>query len=234
MVRFKHNKERSYQTFLDHFRNLGFRPNVESQAPPLLSTTVTGGGQDLVAVRVQEHTRMRIPVGVGGHAGQPPLHWAARCGYEDIAKTIIQNGADIEERCQVANTPLIIASSHGHKGVVSVLLERGADVNAVDKQGMAPLAWAAKGGFYEVVEALLAKGAYIDRVDIYNQSALFYAAAERHDRVVELLLNFRAQRVKALQQAQMMQAQAASMAQAQYYGYDHPFGPRPSPYLPYS
>jgi ankyrin repeat protein len=216
---------------------LQYGANLQARAHNGMSAlhrAVIGGKQDVVAVLVQEHTRMRIPVDIKENAGQSPLHVAARKGYKAIAETLIQNGAGIEERCQGGNTPLITASGHGQKGVVLVLLARGADVTAVDRQGMAPLAWAAKGGFFEVVEALLAKGAYIDRVDIYNQSALFYATTGGHGRVVELLLRVRAQRVQAsIQQAQMMRAQAVSMAQAQRYGYGHPYGPQPSPHWPY-
>ncbi|KAH0603219.1 uncharacterized protein H6S33_008223 [Morchella sextelata] len=221
----------SLKLLLQYGANLQARAHNGMSA---LHRAVIGGKQDVVAVLVQEHTRMRIPVDIKENAGQSPLHVAARKGYKAIAETLIQNGAGIEERCQGGNTPLITASGHGQKGVVLVLLARGADVAAVDRQGMAPLAWAAKGGFFEVVEALLAKGAYIDRVDIYNQSALFYATTGGHGRVVELLLRVRAQRVQAsIQQAQMMRAQAVSMAQAQRYGYGHPYGPQPSPHWPY-
>lgn len=206
----------------------------ESHGRSALHWAVMAGKQDAVAVLIQEHTRLRISVDIRDNSGQPPLHWAARYGYEPIAEALIQNGAGVKKRCQNGNTSLTLASGYGQKGVVLVLLARGADVNVADEQGMASLAWAAKNGHYEVVKALLAKGAYIDRVDIYNQSALFYATAARHDRVVQLLQNVRAQRVQtSMQQAQIMQAQAASVAQTLLYGYRQPYGSQPSPYWPY-
>ena len=61
------------------------------------------------------------------------LHDAASNGHVDVAKVLIQNGADVNAVDEVKRTPLHGAAEEGHVDVAKVLIQNGADVNAVDK-----------------------------------------------------------------------------------------------------
>ena len=60
------------------------------------------------------------------------LHFAAIYGHVDVAKVLIQNGADVNAVDVQKCTALHRGAQKGHVDVAKVLLENGADVNAVD------------------------------------------------------------------------------------------------------
>ena len=67
------------------------------------------------------------------------LHFAAKNGHVDVAKVLIQNGADVNAvEKDKDGTALHGARSltNGHVDVAKVLIQNGADVNAVDERQM--------------------------------------------------------------------------------------------------
>jgi len=74
--------------------------------------------------------------------GMSPLLYAARDGYVDIARTLIEAGADIEQAEANNITPLVMSLINGHMDIANLLMDKGADVNADDFWGRAPL-WSA-------------------------------------------------------------------------------------------
>ena len=55
------------------------------------------------------------------------LYIAARNGYYDLVKYLIEIGADINEIQSTGSTPLHAASYFGHESVVKLLLENGSN-----------------------------------------------------------------------------------------------------------
>jgi len=74
--------------------------------------------------------------------GMSPLLYAARDGRMDIARMLLEAGANINERDANDITPLIIAITNNHPDVARFLIDRGADIKAVDWYGRTAL-WAA-------------------------------------------------------------------------------------------
>ncbi|GKT90558.1 NACHT and ankyrin domain protein [Colletotrichum tofieldiae] len=58
-----------------------------------------------------------------------PLTWAAQNGREDIARLLLQKGANVNEEDYGKGTPITRAMVAGHKDMVSVLLDEGANTN---------------------------------------------------------------------------------------------------------
>ena len=71
-----------------------------------------------------------------------PLLYAAREGHDDIAKLLLDAGAQIEKADADSVTPLLMAVLNGRLTLANALVARGANVNAVDWYGETPL-WAA-------------------------------------------------------------------------------------------
>lgn len=65
------------------------------------------------------------------------MHYAAQGNLTDIAKLLIENGADLEVKDNYGNTPLSRAtfSSRGYGDLIKLLLSYGADRN----NGVGPL-----------------------------------------------------------------------------------------------
>ncbi|RUS90925.1 hypothetical protein EGW08_001322 [Elysia chlorotica] len=67
--------------------------------------------------------------------GFSSLHLSALNGHKDVAKTLIQHGADIEIRNNRHQTALLLAVSQGHTSLLELLVERGARINVTDEDG---------------------------------------------------------------------------------------------------
>jgi uncharacterized protein len=91
----------------------------------------------------------------GDNAG---LHWAASLGLAEMARLLIDNGADVNVRNEEGYTPLHWAAGEGQKELVVILIIHGADVNAHNKRGWTPLRWAEAQSQKEIVRILVAAG----------------------------------------------------------------------------
>jgi ankyrin repeat protein len=89
--------------------------------------------------------------------GATPLHDAALAGNADLARLLIEKGAQVDARDgESGATPLHHAASWGRAAVVRLLLEKGADPTLRNKSGKTPLDLAREAPVDEVIEALTA------------------------------------------------------------------------------
>jgi ankyrin repeat protein/L-ascorbate metabolism protein UlaG (beta-lactamase superfamily) len=63
-----------------------------------------------------------------GDTGMTSLHMACALGYGDIAKALLDKGADVNSKDKWDHTPLGLAGRYGHTHIVEFLLTRGAAV----------------------------------------------------------------------------------------------------------
>ena len=105
--------------------------------------------------------------------GFTPLHWGVQENHIEIAKFLIDQGADInvnraEPHCNVVGTPLHIAAFFGHKELCELLIAKGASVNAASSirlkviPGSTPLHEAARGGDPNTAALLIANDANVN------------------------------------------------------------------------
>ena len=86
--------------------------------------------------------------------GSTPLHVAVKTTRTD-AETIgllIGNGADVNAKDMIGNTPLNFAASEGYQEIVKLLISKGANVNTIANNGKTPLHNAAVEGQNEIIE----------------------------------------------------------------------------------
>lgn len=143
--------------------------------------------------------------GFGKQANEPdlygsPLHWAAKFNQLEIAKILIENGADVNKEtnrdysiliqaCETGNSKLVeLLLSHGSKwhydneiytqpihhaktgDIAKMLIEEGESINTYCKQYGMPVHYAAYSGFTNAIKFYLQEG-----VDI-NQEARLYVS----------------------------------------------------------
>ncbi|MGC8660856.1 MAG: ankyrin repeat domain-containing protein, partial [Desulfomonilaceae bacterium] len=124
------------------------------------------------------------------NSGWPAIHIAAKNGFDEILKILIENGSDLNTKItQAGKSPLMLASEFGHTETVKTLVENGASINAQDNEGSGPLFLAAEGGHVETVSLLLDKGADFNAESKEGITPLMAAAFQGHKPVVELLIN---------------------------------------------
>ena len=109
-------------------------------------------------IEVELVLELGADVNTTANYGCSPLYWASEYGYTEMAKYLLDHGADIEqtETC-CGRTALHVGSSD----VLKLLLERGAKVNAKDLAGLTPLHMVAKSGNLNDAELLVKYGADI-------------------------------------------------------------------------
>lgn len=96
--------------------------------------------------------------------GFPPLGLAIFFRHPDVAKYLIERGADVNA---VANNAQRVAPVHAAAAIrdvetMKLLLDRGADPNALQQMDVTPLHGAASRGDLEMAKLLLAHGARAD------------------------------------------------------------------------
>lgn len=64
--------------------------------------------------------------------GMTPLLFAAREGYLDMARFLVESRADINLASANGTSPLVVAITNNHIELAMLLVEKGADVNAAD------------------------------------------------------------------------------------------------------
>ena len=116
---------------------------------------------------------------ISTQGGLSALLFAARQGYTDTAKALLDGGADVNQlNAGDRTSPLLMSIINGHFDLSLMLLERGANPNAPAFNGVAPLfavlnlQWAPKSlypspkayqqqktTYLELMQALIAKGA---------------------------------------------------------------------------
>ena len=95
--------------------------------------------------------------------GFPPLGLAIFFGHPQLARRLIERGADVHAHAKNAQrvAPIHAAVAVNDRQTVGLLLERGADVNARQESGFTPLHGAAGRGDPEMIKLLL--NAHADR-----------------------------------------------------------------------
>jgi len=88
-----------------------------------------------------------------------PLHWAAAKGHVQVAKRLIEFGAELEKRGgKFLLTPLHMAAGEGHLNTSLLLLDAGAQVNSRDRFRNTPMHWAAWFRRHFVLRCLVDRG----------------------------------------------------------------------------
>jgi ankyrin repeat protein len=114
-----------------------------------------------------------------------PLHFAANA---DVARVLIEGGADVEALDWSKRTPLHWAAQFGRLDVAELLIRSGAEIDRPADDGATPLHWAAREGHAAVVQLLLREGAKANRKDGAGRTPLHFAAWRGWVEAVELLL----------------------------------------------
>ena len=112
---------------------------------------------------------------------------AAKNGFYDVVKVVLEHDPDVNAQDWAGRTPLYFAARRGHHGVVELLLS--GDGVLVDTSDASPLQVAASEGHASVVKLLLDLGkADVNSRTDDGETALLCAAQEGHEEVTELLL----------------------------------------------
>src|SRR3989442_15506357 len=164
----------------------GIDPNaVDPRGEPVLLVAARAGWQPTVDALLAAGAKVdaRNPFGdraimvaaLGGHLaivktllrrgaaldtpGWTPLIYAATNGQTEVARYLLDVGADINAAAPNGTTALMMAVRGGHGATVDLLLARGGDVNRRNPNGATALGWATPAGIQGIRQVLAARAA---------------------------------------------------------------------------
>jgi len=160
---------------------------AEAMTQKAFFKAVNGG--DLAAVRAAVAAHPEWVMALGGHWEAPPLHYAAFEGHTEIAKLLIDKGADVSaHHPKYRYYPIHEAAMSGNTEIVRLLLDHGADLNVENHDHLTPLFMAAGEGHRDVVLLLLERGAAVDGRSESGWTLLHVAANRGDVELAKLLL----------------------------------------------
>ena len=110
----------------------------------------------------------------------------------EIAKFLIDTGADVNEKDEIGWTPLMYAAANGHTETAKLLIDKGANVNAMGN-GMETALYAAEfRGHTDIANLLIKHGAdkkYYEKRDKYGWTTLMYAAESGHTEIAKFFID---------------------------------------------
>ncbi len=124
--------------------------------------------------------------------GFTPLQLACYFGHFEVAKWLVEQGADVEAVARNAQKirPIHAAVASGNVEIVRLLLENGADVNARQETGVTALHSAAHRGNLALVELLVRQGADVALKLDGGKNAAELAREAGHEGLAEWLVAF--------------------------------------------
>ncbi|QRI43025.1 ankyrin repeat protein [Cheloniid poxvirus 1] len=121
--------------------------------------------------------------------GYTPLNLAVVSGFTQIARLLLENGADTDICSTDLFTPLHMAVRMKHKDMINLLLVFGANTNLEDCFRCTPLIHACAEGDVETCESLISYGADVDYITSAGDTALSSGVDNNKLNIVRLLLD---------------------------------------------
>lgn len=138
-----------------------FKALLENRADPNYQNPLGDSALTLAALK-GDRPMVEALLAAGARTNKPgwtPLGYAASEGHQDIARLLLDRGADVNAASDNGTTPLMMAARAGKVEMVKLLLARGADANRKSESRGTALGYALDAGHTEIAELLIAHGA---------------------------------------------------------------------------
>jgi ankyrin repeat protein len=145
---------------------------LSMNATELFFSTIQAGNSKNIILQLQNSPEL---VNARDPRGFTSLIFASYFGHDEIAKVLIERGADIDAKDASGNTALMGVCFKGNISMASFFLERGAAINVRNNDGITPLIFSCMYNKIESVKLLLENNADRNLKDQKNKTAMDYA-----------------------------------------------------------
>lgn len=99
---------------------------------------------------------------------------ASMDGHVEVARLLLDSGAQVNMPTDSFESPLTLAACGGHVDLAMLLIERGANIEEVNDEGYTPLMEAAREGHEEMVALLLSQGTITVDISLFETKRCNY------------------------------------------------------------
>jgi serine/threonine-protein phosphatase 6 regulatory ankyrin repeat subunit B len=185
-----HASEQGHEEIVVFLMSQGAQVDIKTRRrmTPLMAAA-SGGHVGLMKLLLQHMGGPEL--GNRDYVGRTALYFASEQGHEEMVTFLLSQGAQVEIRGPVGDTPLMAAAAYGHMRVVKMLLQHmgGQGLEEADYEGRTVLCWAAQKGREEMVTFLMSQGAEADITNQYGETPFMLGAVGGHLGVVKMLLH---------------------------------------------
>lgn len=125
--------------------------------------------------------------------GRTPLLYSTQLNRVEMAKILIESGADVNARDAKQDTPYLFAGAEGRNEILQLTLKNGADLKSTNRYGGTALIPAAEKGHLETVKILLKTEVNVNHINRLGWTALLEAiilsdGGETHQKIIQELI----------------------------------------------
>lgn len=157
---------------------------IDDDEGTFLMHASASGHLDIVDLLINKNPLNINNKSFGGHCA---LYYAVINNFNNVAKKLIENGADIEIKCDFGFTILMSACIDKNFNAVEISVNNGADLDAQDADGWTALMLSSSENYYDIVKYLTENGANVDLKNKYMETAYDLSVDENHVPVMYLL-----------------------------------------------
>ncbi|TGJ72390.1 hypothetical protein EYR41_004289 [Orbilia oligospora] len=129
-----------------------------------------------------------VDLELADNTGRTAVLFAAKEGYEDIVRVLIESGANPEAKDHSGEAAILLAVRGGHESIVRILIGIGVNLEVKNHYDETPLFIAAQKGYEGIFHLLMESKTNIKTRDRKRRTILMAAAKGGCEDVVELLI----------------------------------------------
>ncbi len=137
---------------------------------------------------VKARTILEDPEKSPGVADCTALHLACARNHVEVAKVLIEHGADLNQQDGSGNSSFILACAKGHLETIQLLIKHGANVEMPNGNGWTPLLVAVDQDQVAAAKFFISQGANINAEYPNGRNALMKAAELGNEQLVNLFI----------------------------------------------
>ncbi|MDN5278396.1 MAG: ankyrin repeat and box protein 2 [Clostridiales bacterium] len=180
------NKLAELLGLLEEFPDLVYECDEEGST--LLLEAVRNNDEDAVELLLGRNADVHV---IEDIQDSTPLLLAVNLGHVNIARKLLNKGADPEIKGLFGQTPLIRSVIEGHYDVIALLLEYGVLTDRRDESGNTAIMHAVEDNKIEMVKSLIYAGADTSLKNAAGMSLLQIAESMGHETLIPVLKQFR-------------------------------------------